>query len=343
MLIEWLMENAAPVIRYRTLDELINTGDKKVLQDTMFEVLALPQTQKRLDLLRSLNYNDTHGSTSTMLENILPMLNDFGLYYGMDAFDNAIKSVSEISNIVLDKSYDKLVAYPFLLRSKFPINGLIDFAIERVNTIYDFTRHMDFDIYDNAANHSGIPKNFQGRPIIKPSIAYDTVSCGVNIKLPLIYDIVSFAAIYNRVSPDTQAKIDNIIEYIISPEYDVVEPRYGVLPAPKKRYYSMGWDCKKPFNDKEGFSNQNIHRLILYSGFPTIVKSAWFQNAVDYLTQYKTETGTYSFPKDYLLEKDCNWVLGTRMSLAENRRVKWWAEIESTFYMSELLNVLDEI
>jgi len=337
MLAEWLMENASPVIRYRTLSELIHAGDKKILNDTMHEVLALPQTQKRLGLLSGLNYNDTHGSPSKFLENVLPMLNDFGLYYGMDAFNNATKRVMEISNIVLDKSYDKLVAYPFLLRSKFAMNGLMDYAVERVHTIYDFTRHMDFDIYDDAANHNGVPKNFQDRPIIKPAIAYDTVSCGINIKVPLIYDIVLCSAIYDCVPPGTQAKINNIIEYIISPEYDVVVCGYGILPAPQKRYYLMGWDCKKPFNDGDGFSNENIHRLILYSNFPTAVESTWFQNAVDYLTQYRTERGTYLFPKEYLPEKDCNWVLGARMSLAENRRVKQWAEVESTFYMSKLL------
>ena len=331
---EWLLNTAAPVIRYRTLTELMCEDNKSLLQDTITEILALPQTQMRLSLLNNLDYNRTHGADSTHLENVLPLLNDFGLYYGTEAFNSATQNIAELSAIILDKSYDKLIAYPFLLRSKFPIDGLFDFAIERIDTIYDFTQHMNFDIYDDIADYNGVPKSFQGRPLIKPSIA----SGWGKIRIPLIYDIVMMAAVYEKVPAEAQAKIDNIIEYIISPEYDIVVPMYGILHAAPRRYYAMGWDCKKPFNDNQNYSNPNLHRMLLYSNFLTAVKSPWFQNAIDYLMQFKTATSTYIFPKEYLLESDCNWVLGTRMSLAENRRKKQWAEVESTFYMLKLLN-----
>jgi len=195
---------------------------------------------------------------------------------------------------------------------------------------------MDFDIYDNAATYKGVPKNFHDRSIIKPTVAYGNLC-----RLPLIYDVVMLAEVYDHVFPDMQIKIDNIIEYIISPEYGVVEPGYGILCASQRRYYSMGWDCKKPFNDNHGFAYPNIHRLLLYSNFPAAVKSTWFENAVDYLTQYKTAAGTYIFPKEYFPEADSNWVLGSRMSLGENRRKKQWAEVESTFYMLKLLNCVE--
>jgi len=146
-----------------------------------------------------------------------------------------------------------------------------------------------------------------------------------------------FAEIYALVSPELQAKINNIIDYIIAPEYDIVLFGYGILAAALKKYYAMGWDCKKPFNDKQNYSYQNLHRLLLYSRFPTAVKSAWFQNSIDYLSQYKTKNNTYVFPVGYIPETNSNWVLGSRMSLAENRRKRNWVEIESTFYMLKLL------
>jgi hypothetical protein len=335
MSVEWLINNAGSVVKYRTHTELLKTNDSGLLQKIMADILAMPQTQKRLDLLRNLDYNNTHGSPGTYLENVLPMLNDYGLYYDMDAFKRETKGIIDISKTVVDDSYDKLIAYPFLLRSKFPIDGLLDYAVERINTIYDFTKHMNFDIYDDVANYKSVPKSFQDRPVIKPEIA-----SGSSIRLPMIYDIVSMEAIYNCVSVEIQEKVDNIIEYIISPEYDVVEPMYGILCAAPRKYYAMGWDCKKPFNDNQSYSNSNLHRLLLYSTFPVVFRNAWFQNALDYLTQFKTPNGTYSFPKDYLPEADGNWVLGVRMSLAENRRKKQWAEVESTFYMLKLLNSL---
>jgi len=336
MSVRWLLDNAAPVIRYRVLIELLNVKESELTQNTFSEILTLPQTQKRLILFKNLNYSKTHGSDMGYLENVLPMLNDFGLYYGMDIFNHKSQTIDDVAKIVLAEEYDKLIAYPFLLRARFPIEGLLEHAIKRINTIYDFTRHMDFDIYDDIANYKGVPKSFQDRPIIKPDIA----SGGGKIRLPLIYDIVMMAAIYNFVSVETQVKIDNVVEYIMSPDYDVVKPMYGILYSKTQKYYAMGWDCKKPFNHNQGYSYPNLHRLLLYSNFPNIIKSAWFSNSIDYLTQYKTQNGTYDFPKEYLPESNGNWVLGARMSLAENRRKKQWSEIESTFYMLKLLSAL---
>ena len=334
-MLDWLIKNAAPVIQYRTQAELMGNSDNAALQNAKTALLALPQAQKRLALLRDLDYSRVHGSDSTNLENVLPMLVDFGLNYEWEAFRREVKPAIHDHKSHEDFHYDKVISTPFLLQAKFPIDALIDFAIERINTIYDFTQHMNFDIYDDIGNYPGVPKSFQDRPLIKPEIANGTVC-----KLPMIYDILSMAEVYARVSAEIQGKIDNIISYVISPEYDIVVPMYGILRAEHRKYYAMGWDCKKPFNDNHGYDYPNLHRLLLYSRFPIAVKSAWFQNAIDFLMQYKTASGTFVFPKDYLPEKDCNWVLGTRMSLGENRRKKQWAEIESTFYMLKLMAVL---
>ena len=333
MAIKWLLDNAGAVVRYRTQVELIKNDDKGLLQESLADVLSLPQVQKRLSLLENLDFNRVHGSDSTHLENVLPMLSDFGLCYDIDAFRNAVKNNAGMVKSVFDYTgYNKTQAYPFLLKTKIPINGLLEFAVERINTIYKFTQHMNYEIYDDAANHKGVPKPFRDRPIIKPSVAY-----GDMCRLPLIYDIVTMAEVYDRVPIDIQRKIESIIDYVISPGYDSVVFGYGILAAPGKKYYSMGWDCKKPFNDTQENTYRNLHRLLLYSAFHSITKSMWFLNTVDYLMRYKTDNGTYVFPKEYLVEQDSNWVLGSHMSLAENRRTKQWAEVESTFYMLKLI------
>jgi len=332
MPVQWLSENASPVICCRTHRELIGSNDKVVLRDATAAVSALPQTLKRLALLRDLDYGRVHGSDSTYLENVLPMLADFGLNYGSEIFKREVKPETLSDNPHDNFHYDKVISTPFLLQAKFPINGLVDFAIERINTIYDFTQHMNYDIYDDIKKYSGVPKSFRSRPLLKPELANGTVC-----KLPVIYDVLSMAEVYSRVSGDIRAKTDNIINYVISPEYDIVVPMYGILRSEHRKYYAMGWDCKKPFNDNHGFEYPNLHRLLLYSRFPSAAKSTWFQNAIDFLMQYKTTNDTFIFPKDYLPEKDCNWILGTRMSLGENRRKKQWAEVESTFYMLKLL------
>jgi len=343
MLLEWLEANAGPVIRYRVQKELMDTSDAGSSHKIMQELLKLPQSQKRLDLLKNLDINRVHGSNNTYLENVLPMLSDFGINYESDVFRNIIKDKQitfdtvNINSDYFSTLYNKVIAYPFLLRSKFPVKDLFIFAVERIETIYDFTKHQIYDIYDKPENHKSVPKPFRDRPIIKPEIAY-----GDMCRLPMIYDIVTMAEVYYQVSQNVQTKIDGIINYVLSPDYNVVIPGYGILATPKRSYYSMGWDCKKPFNDKQDYSYRNLHRLLLYSSFPTAVKSSWFQNAINFIVQFKTSNKTYIFPKEYLPETDSNWILGTRMSLAENRRKKNWIEIESTFYMQKLLCLLTD-
>jgi len=337
MLTEWLMEAASPVIRYRTLVEIMQTTDKTLIQDTLTELLALPQTQKRLDSLANLDCSRIHGANGTYLENVLPMLGDYGLHYSMESFDQASKRIYELVPTISDKGYDKLVAYPILLRAGFPLDGLLDYAIERINTIYDFTRHMNYDIYDDVADYPRVPKAFRNRPVIKPAVASSEA-----IRLPLIYDMVMLAAVYARVPAEMQMKIDNIVDYVISNDYDTVKIGYGILCAAPNKYYVMGWDCLKPFNSNRYYANQNFQRLLLYAQFPTAIKTKWFSHAVDYMAQFRTSAGTYIFPTSFLGEWNGNWVLGAHNSLAENRRKKAWVEIESTFYMRKLLSYVHD-
>jgi len=48
----------------------------------------------------------------------------------------------------------------------------------------------------------------------------------------MIYDIVTLAEVYHRVSSEIKRKIDSIIDYILSPAYDSVVFGYGILSAP---------------------------------------------------------------------------------------------------------------
>ena len=99
MAIKWLMENAEAVVRYRTQIELMDINKKEQLQENLTAVLALPQTLKRMDMLRNMNYSRVHGSDSTHLENILPMLSDFGLHYGVDAVRLIIKDNLDLDSL----------------------------------------------------------------------------------------------------------------------------------------------------------------------------------------------------------------------------------------------------
>ena len=49
MQIEWLLNNAAPVMRFRTQTKLTNAYDNHALQNAIAEMLELPQTLGKFD------------------------------------------------------------------------------------------------------------------------------------------------------------------------------------------------------------------------------------------------------------------------------------------------------
>ena len=75
--------------------------------------------------------------------------------------------------------------------------------------------------------------------------------------------------------------------------------------------------------------------------FPTTREHPWFINSLNHLEGFRTEKGTYQFPRTYLPEKPVGyWVTGARMALEENRRKAIAIEMESTFWMAKLKALL---
>ncbi|MBN2542452.1 hypothetical protein JXI42_06255 [bacterium] len=75
----------------------------------------------------------------------------------------------------------------------------------------------------------------------------------------------------------------------------------------------------------------------LMSHFKTAWESRWFKSCVEHLEKFRTENGTYRFPKHYLKERrNSYFVTGGHTGLGENRRKKITLEIESTFWMMKI-------
>ena len=218
-----------------------------------------------------------------------------------------------------------IVIVPFLLRAGIRDEWLIEFTKDRINTIYEFVVQNSYDIYDDVSEYKRIPKNFQGRPIIRPCL----YSSG-KIKFPLEYDIYGFACLMPELTFDLQSKINKIISYILDDRFCIIDDGYGVL-SDKKNYWAMGWDPKPTDLTKEYRCNPLLLKVDLMSSFSSASNSKWFTQALGVMEQYADENGIYHYPKNYLTEKDSCWILGNHMSIGENRRQRHSMTIEGTF------------
>jgi hypothetical protein len=137
---------------------------------------------------------------------------------------------------------------------------------------------------------------------------------------------------------ETELRIDEVIAYILHPDYQALEEGYGVMRAGKRRYYSMGWSIHLPGYEKSGSSlpeYMHVQRLELMAHFAVARQSQWFQDCVRHLAEFQTALGTYRFPGRYLREGTSGyWVTGAYMRLEENRRVRRSLELDSTFRMA---------
>lgn len=329
--IEILLREAGAAIRYRILNEICNTHNiteriqlKRELEDS--------EKAKRMLALLS-NHKEYHGATLYAAENSINILVDMGYSYGVgfDEFDFILeKLVQEVKERRREESHvlrylPDIVMIPFLLRAGIREDWMTKFIKDRIDVIYSFVKQGNYDIYDDTKIYKAIPKNFRGRPIIRPELYADG-----QIQLPLEYDIYGFASVYTELSKEYENRIDEIITYIMDQDFQQVAGGYGVLTN-KKNYWALGWEPKLTDLEREYCYNPLLLKMELLSNFQVAAKNEWFLQALNLVEKYKDDKGLYHYPKNYLTEKDSCWILGNHMGVGENRRNKNALVYEGTF------------
>ena len=355
----WLFENSGPVIRYRTATELFTSEKPFDIQQVADEMLQSRQVQKWFKNLvppRLLLNNPTttphvlssgimevHGSKPNNLENVLGKLTDFGVKKGVPELDERtvpyrkwLDGISERPGLNVFDSFSMGMVADFLARASYADEPAVRRVLkERLDTVYDFTRKGDYDIY--------VPgKYIRKHPLIKLEVVK-----GGTCRLPLIYDIIGWGAyLPKHGTKKDKKKADTIIEYIFNKKYQKFPWGYGVMGDDSGRTWSLGWSVHLP-----GFSDSllpnlssplRVQMINLLIHFKAACQHPWFKESLNHLEKFKTEKGTYLFPRDYLQEKPVGyWVNGYHMGLEENRRTS--RELESTFWMLKFNKLLQSL
>ena len=330
-ILNFIYENSSVSIKYRIEKEFYNNSDLKKLKTLQKELINSKRAIHLIECLK--NHKEYHGATLLSVENSLNMLIDMGFSYnnGFAEFDNIIESISyEAKNRTINKNHilgylSHIVIVPFLLRAGLRDEWLIEFTKYRIDTIYNFVKEKIYDIYDDLTEYKNIPKNFQNRPIIKPSLYKNG-----EIQFPLAYDIYAFSSLIDELNIEYRKKIYSIISYIIDERYFNIEDGYGIL-SDKKNYWAMGWDSKLTDLSKEYQYNPLLLKLDLMSKFQVVQNSKWLADSIKFLNEFKSSNGLFYYPKNFLTEKNSSWILGNHMSLGENRKLKNSLSIEGTF------------
>jgi hypothetical protein len=342
-LITWLLANGGPAIRYRTARELLGKSAAEI-SDLADELLQSPLATMWLDRLEpSRDLNQLHSSKVTAYENVMGKLTQLGCHSGMSLFDEKTRPFRDWLRIEKDSTefgwtpFMRMVVGSFLCAAGYHQEPSIQVYFQhRLETLWRFTKEKDFDIYTDRAQYPDIPKGFHDKPLVKPELY-----AGGEEKFPTIYDMYAMAHYPINIQKETVCqKIDAVIEYILHPKYQAFPVGYGLMRAEKRKYYAIGWSVHLPrYPAAEQKINENllIQRLVLMSNYRAARRHPWFRENIDWLENYRTDQGTYMFPRAYLQERPSGyWVTSAYMGLEENRRMKTAIELESTFWMLKI-------
>ncbi len=359
-IIKWLLSESGPVIQYRTAVEL--AGDR-ALSDYNSLLTALLQTEKTRWLLEQMDHfgpitqvdirvlNALHGVKPTCLENIIPRLLERGLRTGIAVFDEKMERFRQyVDNSLVHRALDNpqhptveggravfiaTMLASYFLRGGYNYSDITQFVLYRLELLSPLAAERNYDIHLSGAELVGLPKQWQGKPIIRPDMA----PMSGTKPLPLIHDLYAFAYLpVDCLTDQIRRQLNDIVTYVTDERYRAFPPGYGYLwsNANRRTCYACGWNLDLPDLDSFNPYDQRkiIQRLELLAHFPAARQSAWFQKGMQLLETYRTEQGTYCFPSTFLLEmKTGYYVGGEYMGLEDNRRKTKTLELESTFRM----------
>lgn len=356
--LKWLLENAGPIIRYRTSVELLRENKvarvhllkKRVLSDDLVKYW-LNNLHPRFRM------SDLHGSTPDAYENVMGKLYEYGLRKGTKILDEKTEPFRNWLTASTDPSvqfnvFMRTLISAFLAMTGYSENEAVHSTLlSRLKAIYTFARKGDLrDFHVPSDSFPGFPTVWkkQGKPLINTDLHPNGVR-----KFPLIYDIYAFLhSTPIMTNPELRSKVEVVIRFILSPEYQNLPRGYGIMRAENGRHYSCGWSIHLPgyFNpkslQKKGnyvFGGHTIAQLIMLLNLMSRSKSArehrWFSRSFALLEAHKNEDGFVTFPRKFLPEKKVGyWVTGSRMELELNRRRKKAITCESTFRYYEIVS-----
>lgn len=320
-LIEWLLENGGPIIRYRTATELLKDNSPVDVERLHSDLLRCPEVQR---WMRNLGKGPVHSSKDTAAENAMAKLLEYGLAAGVRSFDEKMLPYCDCGQ---GGRYHRSALYlvPFLIRAGYwRETAVSEWFMRRLQALHRTAKRREFKVHLDDSQKEGLPKAWIGKPIYR----HEFSPAGDEHPLPTCYDFYAMAHFPKRDKKVRQT-VEEIADYLSDPRFQAIPGGY-IWDRSRRRCHAAG---------RVYLACLNPERLVLFlelaSSFAASRKAGWFRKAVRELERFRTPTGTYRFPREYLKERPNGYCLyaGAHMGLGENRRSKRALETESTFRM----------
>ncbi|MDF1539302.1 MAG: hypothetical protein P1Q69_10420 [Candidatus Thorarchaeota archaeon] len=340
-LVHWLLRNAGPIIKYRTLRDIVNEQDIGTIAYALEELLKAPPIPEWLERLQpDFEFNALQSGRITAYENVMGKLVQLGLRAGLQPFDNRtlpfrawLSDYPEDSAEIAFSVFLQTIVASFLSFAGYGTTQPVsNYLKSRLEVLYSFAHNPDFhSVYVDKSRYKGIPKSYDAHRLVNPELCLEQ-----RFALPWIHDIRGIAYcndIMENVKHREQAEV--VARMILTEEYQALPWNYGIVKYGKK-YYVVGWAIHLPGYSKKPEGREFAEMLLTLETmaiFKSIRKSKWFTDSLQYLEEFQSDSGTYVFPRAWLPEKTNRgyWVGGEYMAFDDRKGRKDAIECESTF------------
>jgi hypothetical protein len=277
--------------------------------------------------MRNLGKGPVHSSKDTAAENAMAKLLEYGLRAGVPSFDEKMLPYCDCGE---GGRYHRSALYlvPFLIRGGYWREAAVnEWFMRRLQALHRTAKRREFKVHLDDNETEGVPKAWIGKPVYKPEFSR-TGDEYPEYPLPTCWDFYAMAH-FPKSDRKVRRTLEEIADYVSDPRFQAIPGGYA-WDRSRRRCHAAGRVCLACFNPE-----RRVLFLELASNFEASRKAGWFQEGIGELERFRTPSGTYRFPSEYLKERPNGYYLyaGAHMGLGENRRSKRALEIESTFRM----------
>ena len=336
----WLLHNGGPIIRFRTLVDIIKEQDVGTVSKALKEMAESPEVVEWLGLIHhGLALNDVHSERRDTFENVVSKLVQLGWRAGLQPFDNK----TLFSRVWLSENVDKepteahevfkrtLIASVLARAGYQTVEAVSKHVLSRLKAVYQFAESPDLSqIYVDKSKHGNIPSGLENHGLVDPQLYPNQ-----QFVLPWIHDLYAFSHLKVVLDNDQyRSHVEEILKMVLTPEYQNLPSSYG-LAKHGTGYYLLGRAAHLPGYSQVPQGRQFGEMLLLLetlAPFVIIKESQWFENSMKQIEEFRTEEGTYSFPEEWLSE--CGkgyWIGGEYMAFDARHGRANAIEVESTF------------
>jgi hypothetical protein len=248
--IDWLLEYGGPMIKLRTMTEIMDKADDHSLQRLGTEILESEKIKNTLDYFDGFQkfsslsprelYGLVHNTYENCFETFIKVLIEAGFKHGMRALDEKTAVMRPVYRYLLkDNPFYASIIIAYLMKMGYYEKDMMEFVSDRVDQLHRVTEKRIYDIYQKPEDVKHFPKWMEGKLILRPEYSpYVYTSQPDALPLPLQLDMeMLFALPQEYVDKDMENKISDIFGYIMKPEYQALDGNYGWMWNEECRTY----------------------------------------------------------------------------------------------------------